>query len=602
MLTTRTRLGLLAVLGTLAVAVAGIAFEYTAAYRFQRDHAMAMLKSFAHHDIPAMLEQAEDVSAERLLRHAAEHFVAVPGLSVVAAVLDDEGTVLASSGLSGEAASVFLEGQDTRIGGSDVEVDGLILFRGWQGEGLQVVLGLSKASVWSPLGQRLTYLVAVVAGGLAVYYVLLFYYFRAQVQAPLTRFLEGRLNATVRGLLTGASPPPANAAEDEPLNLLPSGVSENVRRHLALLQISAQHKANLDRFLTVSISESDKRHLAENLFRILGQELPLRAMAVLEVNHSLNRLEPIFDSGGDDYPDDFLAAPETCFVYRSGTPLVQTATDHLACCKLPEGDEAFVCVPLVAGGTEMGVCRLVVSRAELERWAPGVETPQERLTLVRSLLRPYVSLAALSLSNLSLLDSYKNQAVTDALTKLYNRRYIMEYLMNITNLAKRGSKDLAVFVIDIDNFKRLNDEYGHTTGDQVLKVVARAMRDAVRDSDIVARYGGEEFVVALPDTDLDTAVVVAERLREAVAGVQWDQEGLDGIPRVTVSVGVAAFPIHGYSHYHLINAADKGVYAAKRQGKNRVVIHRSLPDDDEGGTPVRDAGGDERRHQPAPSR
>jgi diguanylate cyclase (GGDEF)-like protein len=159
---------------------------------------------------------------------------------------------------------------------------------------------------------------------------------------------------------------------------------------------------------------------------------------------------------------------------------------------------------------------------------------------------------------------------------------MVEYMASLLSISKRGNKPLALFMVDIDNFKRLNDEYGHHVGDLVLKEVARTMRRAIRECDIIARYGGEEFVVTLPDTDSAVANEVGQRLVEAVASIEWNSHNhnLGNIPQVTVSVGIAEFPLHGYSHYHLTNAADKALYVAKRSGKNRVVIHQALPEDE----------------------
>jgi diguanylate cyclase (GGDEF)-like protein len=98
----------------------------------------------------------------------------------------------------------------------------------------------------------------------------------------------------------------------------------------------------------------------------------------------------------------------------------------------------------------------------------------------------------------------------------------------------------------------------------------------VREGDAVGRYGGEEFIVIFPHTEMDDAHEVAERIREAVASMQWNEYGFNNLPRITISAGLACFPQHGYSHYHLTNAADKALYRAKRDGKNRIVIHSEL--------------------------
>jgi diguanylate cyclase (GGDEF)-like protein len=229
----------------------------------------------------------------------------------------------------------------------------------------------------------------------------------------------------------------------------------------------------------------------------------------------------------------------------------------------------------VAGAKVIGIARLVFDATALQEQV--LAPVRGDAGLVEAFVAPYINLASLTLSNLTLLDSYKNQAVTDGLTGLYNRRYMVEYLTSLLNIAKRAEKPLGVLVVDIDNFKRLNDEYGHKTGDLVLREIAHVMRSSLREGDTIARFGGEEFVIVLPESASRESGEVAERVRAAVASIQWDKFGLANVPPVTISIGVAEFPLHGYSHYHLINSADKALYAAKRHGKNRVWLHEHLP-------------------------
>jgi diguanylate cyclase (GGDEF)-like protein len=150
-------------------------------------------------------------------------------------------------------------------------------------------------------------------------------------------------------------------------------------------------------------------------------------------------------------------------------------------------------------------------------------------------------------------------SVTDPLTGLYNRLRMMEVLENEVRRSRRMHHPFAVMMADIDLFKRYNDANGHPAGDAVLKRVAAVMRDASRDVDFVARYGGEEFLIMMPETEIEGAVDVAERIRSKIAG------------EITLSFGVAAFPLHGDAPDALIAAADAALYEAKRAGRDRVV-------------------------------
>ncbi|MBK6689786.1 MAG: GGDEF domain-containing protein [Deltaproteobacteria bacterium] len=166
-------------------------------------------------------------------------------------------------------------------------------------------------------------------------------------------------------------------------------------------------------------------------------------------------------------------------------------------------------------------------------------------------------------------DELRTLANTDPLTGLYTRRYLADSAERELFRARRSHSPVSLLMIDADHFKRINDQYGHAAGDEVLKAVARMCRDQTREVDVVARFGGEEIVVLLPSTDLFGARNVAERLRAVVEGYHQDWEG--ETLRVTVSIGVATSN-EGDNLEALLARADASVYEAKRRGRNRVVL------------------------------
>ncbi len=161
----------------------------------------------------------------------------------------------------------------------------------------------------------------------------------------------------------------------------------------------------------------------------------------------------------------------------------------------------------------------------------------------------------------------------DPLTGIGNRRYFDEMLQSEWNRAIRGSNPISFLMIDIDNFKDYNDCCGHQTGDECLVKVSQALSDAMkRSGDFVARYGGEEFAVVLPNTDMDGAVVIADRMVENVAGLNLKYDAAQITDRVTISIGVAsAYPERNESSDVFVNAADEALYKAKKAGRNRIV-------------------------------
>ncbi len=163
----------------------------------------------------------------------------------------------------------------------------------------------------------------------------------------------------------------------------------------------------------------------------------------------------------------------------------------------------------------------------------------------------------------------KEQANRDPLTHLYNRRYFSGISHKILAITKRTKEPLSLMMIDIDKFKRINDTYGHAIGDEVIKSLAKVLESKIRESDIVARFGGEEFVIILPNTDIDSTMIFAQNLREEIERTVLDT-AVDKIS-FTVSIGLDTYNFEEDENIgDLLNRADKALYTAKAQGRNRV--------------------------------
>jgi diguanylate cyclase (GGDEF)-like protein len=184
--------------------------------------------------------------------------------------------------------------------------------------------------------------------------------------------------------------------------------------------------------------------------------------------------------------------------------------------------------------------------------------------------------AVVSIENASLHETVERQAVTDELTGLANIRAFTSILDRELERSRRFDSPLGLVMLDIDDFKQVNDSYGHQQGDEVLAQVASVLRSLSRDLDAPARYGGEELAVVLPQTDSDGAALLAERMREAVEALQVPRVRGGGSLGVTASFGVASVPDAAADRGSLIAAADAALYRAKRNGKNRVERARAL--------------------------
>jgi len=168
----------------------------------------------------------------------------------------------------------------------------------------------------------------------------------------------------------------------------------------------------------------------------------------------------------------------------------------------------------------------------------------------------------------SRLAAMEQLSVIDPLTNLYNRRFFDDELQRTYGLAVRHGRPVSLLIADIDFFKTINDTFGHATGDLVLREVSNVMASNVRSTDVLARYGGEEFAVILPETRLGAAVTVADRIR---SGVEKMNVPGDGMPHVTISLGVVAAPNPDLaSPTHFVELADRSLYLAKTKGRNRV--------------------------------
>ena len=297
------------------------------------------------------------------------------------------------------------------------------------------------------------------------------------------------------------------------------------------------------------------------LKRHLERSLADSEIVVLNRNNSQNRLEaatPVDPSSplAEPLVD---SSPSSCLAVRLGRPHAQAVDNEpLLMCGLCGRHERTTCVPSLVGGEVIG--SVLVSHLR-----PLTQSERSRVD-------ESVSQAAPVLANLRNLAVAEIRAATDGLTGLPNARSLRESLVRMVAQAARSELPLSAVLCDLDHFKQINDVYGHEKGDQALAAASAALRAALRESDLAGRYGGEEFLILLPDTPLDGAVVLAEKLRDEVALV-----AVPGVDRaITASFGVASFPADTPDGDMLIRMADRALYAAKSLGRNCVVTAAEL--------------------------
>ncbi|MCY7346692.1 MAG: sensor domain-containing diguanylate cyclase, partial [Pyrinomonadaceae bacterium] len=223
---------------------------------------------------------------------------------------------------------------------------------------------------------------------------------------------------------------------------------------------------------------------------------------------------------------------------------------------------SFISYPITIGNRKIGVLNLtdrvggeVYNDADLELLRAIV--PQIAVLIDRAGLKHKAG-------------EFEQLSVTDALTGLLNRRYLEERLTEEIKRSNRHGFPMSFMMIDVDEFKSYNDNFGHPEGDKALQTVGSCLKETLRGADVAARYGGEEFSILLPQTNSEEAAVIAERVRERVEKVCFPNR------QITISIGVASCSLSLNSPRDLVSAADKALYAAKRKGRNNVQIYENL--------------------------
>lgn len=285
--------------------------------------------------------------------------------------------------------------------------------------------------------------------------------------------------------------------------------------------------------------------------------LPDFGAALYIFNNSRDRLDL---AGSWNMPEDYrpaeTLAPSNCWTLKRGKPHVNNPAAGSLCCAHHGGLAATLELPMMARGSVYGL--LVFATA-------NDGDARHRLEATQRLGQALADSMSLALSNISLREKLRTQSLRDPLTGLYNRRYMEDALERYVSLAERSGAATTVLMMDLDNFKRLNDTHGHAKGDAVLRDVAAQLVGGLRPSDVVCRYGGEELMVILPDCGMEDARMKAEALRLRVESLTEVHE----LP-ISVSIGVASIPETSTSVVDLVAMADAALYEAKRDGKNRV--------------------------------
>ena len=269
--------------------------------------------------------------------------------------------------------------------------------------------------------------------------------------------------------------------------------------------------------------------------------------------------------GDEKYLLSHPVQKQDCWAMRRGVVHESNAANASLRCRHYNGvgSGSQLCVPVMTQNGPIGMLALHLPDGDQDTPMPNVKRSHSLLTGIADRLGP-------ALSGIELRMRLHEDSIRDPLTKLYNRRFLDETLHREMLRARRGKSPVTVIIMDLDNFKFINDDYGHEIGDQVLVSVAHELSRCVREEDFVFRFGGEEFVIVLPGAGLDVGRERALEACRAIRALRLDTS--KGPLHVTISAGVSAFPDHGTSEEALLAEADKALYLAKENGRNRIEL------------------------------
>jgi diguanylate cyclase (GGDEF)-like protein len=264
---------------------------------------------------------------------------------------------------------------------------------------------------------------------------------------------------------------------------------------------------------------------------------------------------------GEEWPGSRSFAPDECWSLRKGRVYQSNDEFHTLSCEHMEnvGDNQTLCIPLTAHGNTIGIMHLYFGSSEIE-----IDEITEQLAF------SVAEHLGLALANLSLQEKLRSQALSDPLTGLFNRRFFEQKLTEHAMNSATSEQPLSLLMLDLDHFKRFNDNFGHDAGDFVLKEISALLKRSVGDDEIACRLGGEELAVLLPQSNMKQATEFANTLCEAVRSLHLEYKGLS-LGQLGVSIGVSTYPKPSSDMESLVKMADQALYMAKDLGRSRVV-------------------------------
>ncbi len=323
-------------------------------------------------------------------------------------------------------------------------------------------------------------------------------------------------------------------------------------------QDEAHRLANLDEWLQSCKSLHELFMIVQTF---MARMLPGSSGELYTYSNSRDVLDGVCSWGETQMHHHILA--DSCWSLRRGRAYEYTPEGLcFPCDHTNTSEQDYICVPIVAHGDTVGMMHVTFA-------APSDDQRIATLELDGVFARRCGEHISMAIANVKLRDELRDQSIRDPLTGLFNRRYFIDALNREISLADRKGIGFGLISFDADKFKLFNDNHGHDAGDAVLRHIGERLREVMVNDEVACRVGGEEFAVLVPESDLDSTEILADRLRVAIEEVEVPYLG-SRLPRVTVSCGVAAYPESAGTVESLMRLADGALYRAKEAGRNRV--------------------------------
>ena len=371
--------------------------------------------------------------------------------------------------------------------------------------------------------------------------------------------------------LSDTSAPSSEAAMAQTLES-----SRDLQGEVDRLRGELEHRSQLADSLQRFLERISSREPAKTYSAILTHSMELlkaerASLWVFDENSNEISLKAAsgFGTAGDEVAPSRIGEGISGGVLKSGKALVVVNLEAVGLTAAPAErkykTKSFISYPITMSGRKIGVLNVADKIG-------GEAFDDVDLSLLE-IIGPQIAVALESAEWQERATQFQLMSITDPLTGLLNRRYLEERLTDELNRSQRYDYSMSCLMIDIDDFKSYNDRNGHQAGDVALKITAHALKAALRSADVACRYGGEEFCILLPQTSLSEAGVIAERMRQRMAEKDYPFGKSQPLGTVTVSIGISTFAKHIDTGDKVIAAADRALYSAKAQGKNRIEFY-----------------------------